>query len=216
MQLCLTMQRRRGRYIAAAPAEDFAHGTRFIRGHLGAGIHDPATRVMTSYRGPMKLRTSAIMAGSLILLGLMDSARYNHQVQACSALGNSGQPPDSIPFDCNAATAWVVVGSIAVLFGFLLAVVSFAQHAQKRDHSDADLAVDALDSTRWELASRPPARHGGPPLTGAIPPHGLRSTIIHRRVPVAKGIDPGSSTARRSPGLVPLKGTLRRRDSPSE
>ena len=157
-----------------------------------------------------------LLGGLLVVLGLVDSAKYNSQVQTCSALGHAVRTTKGVSFDCTVATAWVLVGSVAVLFGFILMVVAFARHVQGRD-PDAP-GSHAHDSSRMDPGDGrvPAAWYGGPPSTATTPAPRLRSSIRPGEVFVAERPEIGPGPTARPPSPPPLKGTLRRRRRPSD
>jgi len=164
----------------------------------------------------MRLRNVVLLGGLLVVLGLVDSAKYNSRVQTCSALAHAVRTAKGVSTDCTAATAWVLLGSVAVLFGFILVVVAFAQHVQRRDPdgpgspADGSCRIDAGDGRE------PAVRYGGPPPTAFTPAPRLRSSVRPGKVSVSERPDIGPGPTARPRGPAPLKGTLRRRGRPGD
>jgi hypothetical protein len=75
----------------------------------------------------MRLRKVVLLGGLLVLLGLVDSAKYYSRVQGCSVLRHAVRTAKGVSFDCTTATASILVGCVAMLLGFTLVVVAFAR-----------------------------------------------------------------------------------------
>ncbi len=161
----------------------------------------------------MRLRNLMLLSGFLFVLGVADSAKYNPRVQTCSALGQAARTAQGVSSDCTAATVWAMVGSVAVLFGCILAVVTLARHVQKRATEGVGPAVhgsyrrdpgDKRDST---------LRYGGPPPAEVAKVPMLRSSIRPGGVSIGEPADSAPGPITRPSGSAALKGSLRRRGS---